>query len=581
MIVQGLDSLYDTLIAEQRLAPEGFQRKPVRYLVELDDTGACLGVTDLGEHGPEFSVPEVGRSAGVKAIGLVDKAQYSLGVAARAGKESAALQCHEAFVVRLEAAEEVVASRDPDTARRIGAVRSFVSDRGAALADFEARGIVFELDAKGECKAAGSKIGFRVGGIDPTESDSFRSWWAEIVSDDLSSGEVGTCQATGVRGPLARMMPGIKVKPGTPQAMISANFAAALRYGAQQSSGAHLAVATAVRSHAALNWLLADEHHHRRVGELTFAWWLDGDVEFDGLNMLLHPGPDDVAALLRTPWTGRPGVRPDAQFRLLVLSLTEARVVVRMDYTTALSVIEGRVRAWLGAIEQQDRNGRLWWPSIRSLAEAAVPPGQGAARLARLDRVVDALARCALTGEKLPRSLLVSVLDRCRARTPSKLTATELSCRFALLNLYRSSQEGPMPEANSTGTLCGRMLAQLEAAQYVAMGNLNRTVVDRYYSAASVTPGRVLPGLLADVHKHLSKAGRSGKKGAEIGISRRLGELAEQLQEHGGLPATFSLEEQADFALGYWAERHHRYAGSNHHDPSDPTPTANDEELDQ
>ena len=314
---------------------------------------------------------------------------------------------------------------------------------------------------------------------------------------------------------------------------------------------------------------------------MTFAWWLDGDVEFDGLNLLLNPAPEDVAALLRAPWTGRPGLAPHAQFRLLVLSLTEARVVVRMEYSSAVSAIEGRLRCWLEAIEQRDRSGRAWWPSIRSLAEAAVPPGQGASRLARLDRVVDALARCALTGEPLPRSVLASTLDRCRARTPSKLTASELACRFALLTLYRSSQEGPMPASDSTGTLCGRMLAQLEAAQYAALGELNRTVVDRYYSAASVTPGRVLPGLLADVHKHLNKAGRSDKKGAQIAISRRLGELAEQLQGQGGFPATFTLEAQADFALGYWAERHHRFAPSKVAESLDPTTNETDEEIDQ
>lgn len=582
MILSSLDSLHDTLRAEERLEPPGFATKPVRYLVHLAADGACTGITDLGEKGLTFVVPDIRRTSGILPIAVVDKAQYVLGVPAKSGKEDFALNCYQAFLDRLDACVDALAVAEPATSRRVAAICAFVRDRDAAHQAFAVRDVTFPFDDKGDCALAGARAAFRVDDVDPTESIAFRTWWSQLVSADLGSSVEGSCQVSGHRGPIARKMPGVNVNPGTPQALISANFAAAERYGASQSGGARVVVQTAIRSHAALNWLLSDEHHHRRVGELTFVWWLDGEVEFDALNVVLHPSEDDVAALLGSPWSGRPGLSPDAQFRLLVLSLTEARVVVRMDHTSALGEMEGRIRRWLGWIEQPGRAGRTWWPSVRSLAEAAVPPGQGAARRARLDRVVDGLARSALTGERLPRRVLAAAVDRCRARPPSKknLTATELAHRYALLNVYRRLQEGSMPEHESTGSLCGRMLAQLESAQYAALGELNRNVIDRYYAAASVTPERVFPNLLADVHQHLRKAGRAGRKGAEVAIGRRLGELAIQLRERDGFPPTLTLEGQADFALGYWAERQRRFSGAVQ-DGDESRPANNDEESKQ
>ena len=108
------------------------------------------------------------------------------------------------------------------------------------------------------------------------------------------------------------------------------------------------------------------------------------------------------------------------------------------------------------------------------------------------------------------------------------------------------------------GQLCGRLLAQLEAAQYAALGDLNRTVVDRYYGAASVTPARVFPGLMRDLHAHLNKAARQ-RKGAQVAISQRVGVLSQHIVDAGGMPGSLTLEAQADFALGYWTERQARF----------------------
>lgn len=577
MVLRDLNDLYGRLVAEDRLSPIGYQSKRVRFLVALDSDGRCLSIVDTAPDETVRTVPVVVRTSNPRAVLACDNGQYVLGLAKRDDAKATALgtESHAAFVGRLDDAVKALESEDDAAAKALRAIATFVSDRQQAVEQFETRGIRFEFNDKGELAEASALIAFTVDGIDPIELSAVRDWWAGIASDNLSSGDDGMCQVSEIPARLARIMPGLSVKPGRPQALISANFDAALRYNAKQSGGAQVSVPVAIRTHHALNWLLADDHHHRRIGELTFVWWLAADVAFDPFNIIAEPHTDDVTALLASPWTGRPGLSPSSDFRLLGLSLTDVRVVIRFDHVSTLAEIERHTLRWLELIAQPRRDGTTWWPAIWHLAEAAIPPGEGNARKARKDRVVEALARTAIMGTPLPRSVLAALVDRCRAvpvpRKGDNVDWTAVGARRACLNLYVNSKEDRMDQHRSVGTLCGRILAQLEAAQYRALGDINRTIVDRYYAGASTTPRKVFPGLFRTANAHLARIGRSqGGKGAQIAISRRLGELCGLMDDIGGFPATLSLDQQADFALGYWVERQARFRPSDT-DSNEPT----------
>ncbi|CCK60667.1 type I-C CRISPR-associated protein Cas8c/Csd1 [Mycobacterium canetti] len=567
MLLRSLDELYCRLVDEDRLPPVGYERKPVRFLVDLDTDGKCISIVDTAPDETERLVPDVRRS-GRRPPPFVgcDNGQYVLGLPQRDNeeKETVALSRQAAFLERIREAATAVGGQDSHAAKALMAIARFVSDRDRAIDEFRSRGFTFDFNPKGEMREASDRIAFRVDGVDPTESSAVRKWWEGINSDSIGGAGEGMCQVSGIRSKLARIAPGVSVKRGTAQALISANFPSAERYNAKQSGGAQIAIPVAIRSHQALNWLLSDDHHHRRISELTFAWWLAGDVAFDPVNFIVQPNEDDVAALFARPWTGRPGLSPSDDFRLLGLSLTEGRVVIRFDHISTLAEIERRTQRWLELIARPGRDGKTWWPAIWHLAEAAVPPGEGNARKARKDRVVEALARAAIAGTPLPRSVLSALVDRCRAvpipRRNDKIDGTAIGSRLACLNLYMNLKEDRMDERHSVGDLCGRMLAQLEAAQYQALGDINRTIVERYYAGASTMPSKVFPGLFKTLNAHLARARRSKSgKGAAIAISRRLGELSRLLIEAGRLPATLSLEEQANFALGYWDERQARF----------------------
>ena len=92
--------------------------------------------------------------------------------------------------------------------------------------------------------------------------------------------------------------------------------------------------------------------------------------------------------------------------------------------------------------------------------------------------------------------------------------------------------------------LLGRLFAALEKTQTDALGKVNATIRDRFYSAASATPGAVFPRLLRTYQHHLAKMER-GKVGREMLVR----EIHNPLKVY---PGHLSLSDQGLFAIGYY-----------------------------
>lgn len=64
------------------------------------------------------------------------------------------------------------------------------------------------------------------------------------------------------------------------------------------------------------------------------------------------------------------------------------------------------------------------------------------------------------------------------------------------------------PANRDQAYLCGRLLAVLEATQRAALGDVNATIVDRYFGTASSAPASVFGRLLRGAQPHLGKLRR-------------------------------------------------------------------------
>ena len=96
----------------------------------------------------------------------------------------------------------------------------------------------------------------------------------------------------------------------------------------------------------------------------------------------------------------------------------------------------------------------------------------------------------------------------------------------------------------------GRLFAVLEKVQQEAIGDVNASIKDRYFTSACASPKSVFPTLLRLSQHHISKA--------EFGYARdnRIEKILGLLDvEKNPIPSHLSLDEQGVFVLGYYHER--------------------------
>ena len=98
--------------------------------------------------------------------------------------------------------------------------------------------------------------------------------------------------------------------------------------------------------------------------------------------------------------------------------------------------------------------------------------------------------------------------------------------------------------------LLGRLFAVLEKAQLDALGKVNSTIKDRFFSAASATPASVFPRLIRLSQHHIEKA--------EYGYisDRRISEIMEYIDD---FPNHMDLKEQGLFAIAYYQQKNALY----------------------
>ena len=94
--------------------------------------------------------------------------------------------------------------------------------------------------------------------------------------------------------------------------------------------------------------------------------------------------------------------------------------------------------------------------------------------------------------------------------------------------------------------LCGRLFAALEHIQQNALGKLNRTIKDSYFTSACSTPSLVFPTLITLSQHHLKKDDYAIKN------NKLVGEIIDMLGIE--FPSTLSLQDQGRFAIGYYQQ---------------------------
>lgn len=416
-----------------------------------------------------------------------------------------------------------------------------------------------------------------INGRNAYESPSASRFWATHVRVKKSGGQEGLCLVCGETGQLAGSLPQ-KVKgplvPGGEKsgvAPISINEEV-YGYGLNKGLGQVPICADCAQAiPASLNALLGDEDRSRGTSESRVTWWVSGATEIDYVGVVDQALPEKVAALLDA--ADRPSqydsfVDPE-RFNYLSVTGNAARLVIRNWSSVPLAEVKAHVTAWFKDTEiQPDRpDGRrhhpLWLMATatgRFDATSDRYMGLGAPGGHHPHDISAELTSVALFGSRPPAGLLAHLVTR----ISSDRRIDDLRSALLRLILNRSTQEALMPGLDPTCTLpcyvAGRLFAHYEEIQersaLIDGGNRpNATFGDRHLAGAISDPRTALT---AGDKQATAWFNRLRRNNSHYFLQRELDEIIALLDPMNPLPARASLEEQAQFVLGYHHQRAHR-----------------------
>jgi CRISPR-associated protein Csd1 len=507
------------------------------------------------------------KTAGIKANLLWDSAAYVIGLDTnRKSKAEATPQM--AFKARIEALPEPAAS-DPG----VMAVRAAL-DRNdwAVVQAHPAWSVIAETNAVMSFRLVGDnedlicqRPELVATGFGPTDTDAVRR----------------LCLVDGTTTPIQRLHPAIKGVWGAQSSganIVSFNARAFESYGKTERQGENAPVGerAAFAYTTALNHLLeAGSRQRVQVGDASTVFWSDTENQFDGeftLADFFGETKDDpsrgtraVQALFASMHSGQVPVG-DAKTNFYVLGLAPnaARVSIRFWLKAPWSELAPRILRHfedLKVVRRFDSDPPA--PSMFRLLSSL-------ALLGKLDNVPPRLAgewmRAILEGLPYPAALLNAAVNRCKAEQDvSYLRAAILK---AWLNReHRRSHPQDQPDnqyfkenldmdQTDTPYRLGRLFAVLERIQERAMPDINATIRDRYYGAASTTPVAVFTTLIRLKNAHLKKLSDRDNGFFEDLIGKILKPLAD-------FPRQMTLPEQGRFALGYYHQRQDLFTRKN------------------
>ena len=546
-LVEYVDRLDDTL-------PAGYARNNVRYEIYLDSAGRLLSPKPLdlsskeNKAGQSRSIPSL-RRPGTQPppILLADHAEFTLGLprpakdatkAEDAEKTKGQAQTrHAAFMQLLERC----AADTHDSA--VTAVHAFLSASPLAQLDL------------GEDYAFTGTIEFVVDGQRVTERPAVRNFWADYNAKD--GGQTMQCVVCHRQRPALDRLPGvIKGIPGgnaTGTSLISANADAFESYGLKASQVAPICAECAEKFTNALNVLLASRNNRLGIQDLAYIFWTKEDVGFEFTGWFDTPDPEKVRELIDGARKGRFDKELDqTAYYALALTANNARAVVRDWLDTTVGQVKANLAQWF--VRQAIVGGYGEEPApLKLYALAAATVRDPKKELS--SQTTAALLRSALTGTPLPDRLLQQAVRRCQVdRDVTRPRAALL--KLVLLSNNSHYQEDAMielqPDHPDAAYHCGRLLAVLETIQRrAADGQLNSTLVDRFYGTASSAPASVFGTLIRGAQPHITKL-RKNKPGLAVRLEQ---EMEEVLSGIALFPATLTVKRQALFALGYYHQR--------------------------
>ncbi len=566
MILNALHDLFNRLESDEAygIPARGWSIQKVGFSVVLNRDGSLFDIQLIGSmernrlRPRPMAVPGVAKpsGSGINPCFLWDNSAYMLGWKRDDKRPERTQECFSAFRERHRAIRNEIGSDSFAT------VCQFLSAWNPASAvDHEALSVA--SSAFGVFQIRGERAFVH-------EDPQVRAWWDQQVTSMCDEGETFECLLTGVQAPVAKTHPKIKGVVGAQSSgavIVGFNSYAYESYGFVQGENAPVSREAARRYTAALNALLdgpCRAKHCIRLADSTIVFWTDRPTlvedAFAAFAGASSTKSEDSAqdegvrrrleAFLVALREGRSeyktlGADPEeTQFHLLALSPSAARISVRFYLRSSLaSMLENLRKHYLDVrLVRNDERARrvpehipIWLYLAQCARESKdVPP-----------ILEGAFLRSVLTGCAYPTAVYLAVLRRIRADRKIDLVRASLIKGVLVRNYGREDIMVLDVSRVEPAYLLGRLFSALEKTQLDALGDVNASIRDRYYGAASTTPRSVFPRLLRIYQHHLGKL--SG--GRRVNRERLVQQIVAELST---FPPHLDLENQGLFALGYY-----------------------------
>jgi len=395
------------------------------------------------------------------------------------------------------------------------------------------------------------------------------------VAVEGKSTKPAICLVNGDLSEIARTHPPIKGMSGvggkSEMALISFNDDAYESYGHKQGDNAPVSEGAAFAYTTALNRFLDKDSGHRiQIGDASTVFWADAaDAAAAAQAEAFFGGYFDssasekiatasIGAQLERIRRGEPlaEVAPQldqgVRFCVLGLAPNAARLSVRFWWENDFGTLTANYQRYLSDMRLDPPPREGWPPLWRYLLELAA---QG-----KRENVPPLIAgewmRAILTGGPYPLTLLSTVLMRIRADGEIKALRAAMLKSVLIRNFAKEVPVALDPTNTNKGYILGRLFAVYEEVQRSALGgNVNATIRDKFYGAASASPQKVFRTLDAGAQNHFSKL-RKLSPGRAVNLEKLLTEITD-LMDPGKdpVPASLGASEQALFGIGYYHQR--------------------------
>ncbi|MBN1300838.1 MAG: type I-C CRISPR-associated protein Cas8c/Csd1 [Melioribacteraceae bacterium] len=562
MILQALYDYYQRKAADpgSHIAPEGWEWKEIPYVILIDKDGYFFAIEDTREgegrkkRSKKFLVPQsVKRTVGKNANLLWDNIEYALGANPRNRNDIE--ERYDLFIQRIKteidlesfpSVKLLLKFLENDPVEKIE--NSEYAELWQTILD-ENPFIVFKIDG-----ASNSCI-----------CDDLRG---KLKQPDNEEGSC-VCLVTGkVKTEVARLHPAIKgVRGGNTQggALISFNLAPFNSYGKKQNYNSPISQSASFAYTTALNLLLGrDSKNKISIADTTIVYWAEKKTEEvnpeEIFSFLIAQKPDEdnpdkgvqiIESFINSVFTGRLSSEKTNHFYVLGLAPNAARISVRFWKAPSVEDFGLNIKKHFDDFEivhgPKDHKYLSLYQVLSSTALAYkmdnVPPNLAGTVI---ESIID--------GTPYPRTIMQQCVRRIRAE--QNVNRTRAAILKAYLNRFnkihnKTEKEITMgldPNNTNVAYRIGRLFAVLEKIQEEANPGINATIRDRYYGAASSSPITVFPRLLSLKNYHLKKL----SAGRKIYFERMIGEV---ITEISSFPTNLALDEQANFAVGYYHQR--------------------------